>query len=398
MFSIRIVRAGRRPLVHLGGSAPVWEDSSLHQLGSGSVWLGTGVRESSRVALWLPVRLAQTPDDVSAFSSVVFLFLLFIRFFGNISASGPRGGVRQEESERVVSSPAVDSCPKWCIFALRFSFKKWQCVPERQGSDRVRLLGASAQGAFPPSEDAASFSGRLRSQSPCHVCVVDASAFQPRARWPWHAEAAPTEGAGERQPPPCAGRDVERVDGRGPRTGRQDVSWLRPSGSVRWRSRPCHRSPGIGGHSRILARAESFSTAVSGCAHPGGVPVPRVSRAPECVCIWTGILEAAALGCPRAPRRHGGRRQCFHGEEARGASGVQVGRAGTAGGLCGCGRAWASHPGGSAAGTAWVAAGTTNRFSHSWPGERGPANSSFLDRRRELSSAEDPTCDFGFLY
>lgn len=130
MFSVRIIRAGRRPLVHLGGSAPVWEGSSLRQLGSGSVWLGTGVRESSRVALWLPVRLAQTPDDVSAFSSVVFLFLLFIRFFGNISASGPRGGVRQEESEQVVSSPAVDSRPKWCIGALRFSLKKWQRVPE----------------------------------------------------------------------------------------------------------------------------------------------------------------------------------------------------------------------------------------------------------------------------
>lgn len=89
--------------MHLGGSAPFGEDSSLDKLGSCGVWLRTGVRESGRVALWLPVRLAQTPEDVSAFSPLVFLYLSFICFPGNVSISGPRGHLRREEREQAAS-------------------------------------------------------------------------------------------------------------------------------------------------------------------------------------------------------------------------------------------------------------------------------------------------------
>lgn len=127
---------------------PFRGDSSLDEVGSRSVWPRTGVRDSSRVALWLPARLAQTPEDVSALSPL-FIFFFFFCSFAFLETF--RHLVREEVcSRRREKRPRPN---RRSILALNGAFLL--CISPRKNGDASR----SRSWAAPSSSWAAA--GRL---------------------------------------------------------------------------------------------------------------------------------------------------------------------------------------------------------------------------------------------
>lgn len=182
----------------------------LDELGSRSVWPRTGVRDSSRVALWLPARLAQTPEDVSALSPLfIFFFFCSFSFLETF-----RHLVREEVcSRRREKRPRPN---RRSILALNGAFLP--CISPRKNGDASR----SRSWAAPSSSWAAA--GRLlaaRVRSNGSRCRAGRGAG--RGRFAAQGRPAPTSGtrSPDADAPCCAGRVLQ---------GRA-VAW--PAASVR---------------------------------------------------------------------------------------------------------------------------------------------------------------------
>lgn len=194
-----------------GAVLPFRGDSSLDELGSRSVWPRTGVRDSSRVALWLPARLAQTPEDISALSPL-FIFFFFFCSFSFLETF--RHLVREEVYHwRRAKWPRAN---RRSILALNGAFLP--CISPRKNGDASRSRSWAA-----PSSSWAAAGRLLAARVRWNGSRCRAGRGGGRGRFAAQGRPAPTSGTRSRDPMP---RAVRGASCRGPA-----VAW--PAASVR---------------------------------------------------------------------------------------------------------------------------------------------------------------------